>query len=52
MASWLTSALGLKLTVVGPVATSPTYLFPWTWSHGSGKAPEGTGLPFLTWLPM
>lgn len=37
--SWLTLALGLKLTVVGPVATAPSFLFRWTWSHGSGKAP-------------
>lgn len=39
VASWLTLALGLKLTVVGPVATAPSFLFLWTWSHGSGKAP-------------
>lgn len=47
-----TGALGLKLTAVGPVATAPSFLFLWIWSHGSGKAPYGPGLPFLTWLSM
>lgn len=30
----------------------PIIPFLWIWSHGSGKAPYGPGLPFLTWLPI
>lgn len=52
VASWFTLALGLKPTVVGPVATAPSFLFLWTWPHGSGKTPRGTELPFLTWHPI
>lgn len=49
VASWLTLALDLKPTVVGPVATATSFQFQLTRSHGSGKR---TGLPFLTWLPI